>query len=286
MSQTKKFANRIGHIPTDRSVFWALGASLALALVACNSTQPAAQPEQVAPSEASESVTGSPTAEGPGPHAPSEGEGSAQSPEAPSEKTGLFELESSPYAYHPLAWRYRSERYVDRSLEASIEIVMTTTRNREMIEGHGLAFMFVVMVDQSYQSRVALLSENGLTISEPNAMVPGATDWRRATTSDAPDLIGAEAPTWPLPAVEGCDGEWGDYALPFGSVRGLMTTCRDYAAHIGRAQVRTLWVPGVGFAFREIITVRGGVSEVYRDVLESADVAGLAQPAEGEPQAL
>ncbi len=263
-------------------------------------------PEQVMSTEAVPSAEpeAAPSAEPAGEPAPSaEVEVAPRSEPAPLSPTRdrlavpdlgvLMDPRVTPYHLNPVRWTYLSRQQVGDGAPNELRVHLTTTAEREIVgDGAGLALTLVTEVETrppegvegewfsgGYQARIALLDERGLTISDPNPEVGGL----EAQPSDWRAVLEGSPPTWPLPGAEGCTGTPGAFRLPFGTVGGVLVDCPGFTAHIGQADVRTVWVDQVGFVYREIRVVAEQGDRVYSDYLLAADVAALAPPPpEGE----
>jgi len=194
---------------------------------------------------------------------------------------------TSPYANNPVSWRYLVVEYENEVATRDFLVRMTTTTEREVIPQVGLALRLVGEVEgpggisaaaghditSLYQSRLALLTPGGLTLTAGNPIVDG----RSPELGEAQLLLGELAPTWPLPGTAGCTGQSGDFELPIGRVHGFFTGCQNIQTDVGIANVTTIWVDSVGFVYRETTALQDG-APTMRDFLLSSDVAELAEP--------
>jgi hypothetical protein len=267
--------------------------TLAISLgLGCTSRRPASaqEAESTAPSSRPTAVEGLAT--------PESGADSASSFAAPSVES-LTDPARSPYVHNPVTWQYRVVRYAEGEATSDVLLAMTTTAERQVVDGLGLAFKLVVdiagpgpisrslgvEVPHLYQSRVALLTPSGLYLSGPNP--PGGEE-APSLHALARDLVRL-GPSWPLPGTLGCQSDGADFELPIGRVHGLRTVCRELDTYLGVADVTTVWSAGVGFIYREIHLAEGastsdllGSYSVQRDFLVGGDVSELVAPATGD----
>jgi hypothetical protein len=212
---------------------------------------------------------------------------------APSRAT-LTDRRYSPFHHNPVSWRFVNTRVLSGGQRSDVRLAMTTTPERVVLDGIGLLFKLVleiqlpgpdgVTAESDYRSHVALLTPEGLYMSEANIL---QDELAPAAAELAAELLRDE-PTWPLPGSLACTHRLRDVALPLGPVRGVETHCPSVRSPYGRAEVRTLWVDRVGFVYREVRPREGDAAgDVYYDILAGGDLAELAlQPEGGRGEAL
>jgi hypothetical protein len=204
----------------------------------------------------------------------------------PPSRSTLTDPRYSPYQHNPVSWRFVNTRVENGGERSDVRVAMTTTPERVVLEGLGLLFKLVLEIqfptpdgtsfESDFRSHVALLTPEGLYLSEPNLHMG---DLRPAAAALAAELL-REEPSWPLPGSLGCTHRVRDVSLPFGAVRGVETHCPALSSPFGRADVRTLWAHRVGFVYREVRPLEGDLAGlVLYDVLASGDLTELAPEA-------
>jgi len=194
-----------------------------------------------------------------------------------------------PFHLNPVTWRYYSVESEGDEIISDVFIAMTTTRERQRLEQLGLMFKLVVelqgagpesssrgnVFDGGYVSIVGLMTSSGLFTTRP-----GETETNLETDADEiAELSTSGEAAWPLGNGDGCRQEEANVRLSFGTTRGVVTRCNDHSSHVGRADVTTVWVDQVGFAYRRADPVNDMLDpEVYTDYLVAGDLLELAPP--------
>lgn len=204
----------------------------------------------------------------------------------------LIDPARSPYHHNPVSWRYLTTHSGADELISDAWVAMTTTAQRTTVDGVGLLFKLVVehqgagpnsaergeVVETRFESFFALLTPSGLFLSHTSS--PEETFEGRE--EELTQTLLARSPDWPLPGTPGCESESRAVELPFGQTQALVTSCAELTFNGGLAQVTTMWIDRVGFAYRQVIPLdEAAAGTVASQVLIEGDLLELAPPAIG-----